>query len=242
VLFPLAHSPFPCRLPSLLPVTRHLSPAVSAVVFDFDGTLAETNIDFDGIRASLRGLFIRWGVWDGALAQRYILEIVDAVCAPLEAAEAAALRAAAMAIVRQAELEACRNARLYLGTTESLQTLSQRGYRLGIFTRNARECCELVLRRHPLPYSVLVAREDVVNVKPHPEHLVATLARLDSPPGRALVVGDHYTDVETARAAGAWAVGVLTTTGTRERFLEAGALAVLDSVADLPQFLPEHPA
>ena len=217
-------------------------PAVLAVVFDFDGTLAETNIDFGGLRASLREFFIRRGVWADDLTQRYILEVVDAVCAPLEAGEATALRAEAMAIVRQAELKACRDARLYPGTAEALQTLSQRGYRLGIFTRNARECCELILRRHPLPYSILLAREDVVNVKPHPGHLASLLARLNCPPERALVVGDHHTDVETARAAGAWAVGVLTTTGTRERFLEAGALAVLDSVADLPQFLPDRPA
>jgi phosphoglycolate phosphatase-like HAD superfamily hydrolase len=47
--------------------------------------------------------------------------------------------------------------------------------------------------------------------------------------------------VETARAVGAPAVGVLTTTGTREQFLAAGATLVLDSVADLPGVLPKRP-
>ncbi len=232
----IAPYPFPCRLPFL----SHLSPAVEAVVFDFDGTLAETNIDFAAIRASLRGFFAGRGAWDEELSQRYILEMVEAACARLSPGEAEATRTEAMEIVRRAELEACRDAQPYPGVPEALGTLHQRGYRLGIFTRNSRECCELILCRHPLPHSVLLARDDVANVKPHPEHLSQTLVRLDCPPERALVVGDHYTDVETARTVGAYAVGVLTTTGTRERFLQAGAVAVLDSVADLLAFLPDR--
>jgi len=228
--------------PPLSPVPRALVPAVTAVVFDFDGTLAETNIDFAAIRAALRDFFAERGVWDETLFQRYILEMIDTVCARLSREEATDLRVQAMAIVRQGEFEACRDAEPYPGVPEALRILERRGYRLGIFTRNARECCKHILGRHPLPYSVLLTRDDVANVKPHPEHLQQVLARLDCPPDRALVVGDHYTDVETARAVGAPAIGVLTTHGERERFMEAGALLVIDSVADLPPFLPDHPA
>jgi phosphoglycolate phosphatase len=213
-------------------------PPVKGIVFDFDGTLAETNIDFAGIRAALRGFFIEQGVWDEPYHQRYILEMVDAVCSDLPEAGAREMRRAAMAIVREAEGRACRNARLYRGVSEALTELEARGYRLGIFTRNSRECCEMILRRHPFPHSALLAREDVPRVKPDPDHLLRVLARLDCPPEQAAVVGDHHTDVETAKAVGAWPVGVLTTTGTREAFIEAGAVLVLDSVADLPAHLP----
>jgi phosphoglycolate phosphatase len=236
----IARCLFPRR--SLSPVPSPLFLAVTAIVFDFDGTLVQTSIDFGGIRASLREFFARRGLWDERLGQRYILEMIDAACARLHPGDEAAVRAEALGIVRQAELDACRNARPYPGAAEALRILSRRGYRLGIFTRNTRECCELILRRHPLPHSVLLAREDVSNVKPHPEHLSTTLARLNCPPERALVVGDHPMDVETARVVGARAAGVLTTTGIREPFLEAGAIAVLDSVADLPELLPGQPA
>ena len=219
------------------PVPGAPSP-LCAVVFDFDGTLAATDIDFAGIRARLRGFFVERGVWDESLYQRYILEMIDSVCARVTPEAAEPLRAEAMEIVRQGEVAACREAEPFPGVPEALATLRERGYRLGIFTRNSRECCGLVLRRHPLPHSVLLAREDVANVKPHPEHLQRTLARLDCEPAQALVVGDHHTDVETARAVGAHAAGVLTTNCPRERFLEAGAWIVLDSVADLPAVLP----
>ena len=223
-----------------MPHARPLPP-ISAVVFDFDGTLADTNIDFGGIRARLREFYIAHDCWDEGLFQRYILEMIDSICARLDAAQAADIRPASMEIVHQGEVEACRDAEPYPGVMEALEELQARGYALGIFTRNSRECCDMILRRHPLPHSALLTRDDVENVKPHPEHLRETLARLECRPEWALVVGDHRTDIETAVACGAHAVGVLTTTGTREGFLECGARLVLDSVAQLPGILPRKP-
>jgi phosphoglycolate phosphatase len=223
-----------------LPPGRSLPP-VQAVVFDFDGTLAATDIDFAGIRARLREFFAANGCWDESLFQRYILEMIDAVCARLSPERAHEMRRGSLQIVHDGEIDACLNADPYPGVTEALQELQARGYGLGIFTRNSRECCDAVLRRHPLPHSVLLTRDDVENVKPHPQHLQEVLSQLRCPPDLAVVVGDHYTDVETAVAVGAHAVGVLTTNGTRERFLECGASLVLDSAAELPQVLPATP-
>jgi phosphoglycolate phosphatase len=216
-------------------------PPVGAVVFDFDGTLAESNIDFAGIRARLREYFLAEACWDEALFQRYILEMIDSVCERLDEPQAARIRRGALAIVHEGEAEACRVAEPYPGVPEALRELSARGYRLGIFTRNSRACCDLVLRRHPLVHDVLLTRDDVPCVKPHPSHLQQTLAALGSRPEWAIVVGDHYTDVETAVACGAHAVGVLTTTGTLEKFLECGARLVLASAAELPGILPRTP-
>jgi phosphoglycolate phosphatase len=48
-----------------------------------------------------------------------------------------------------------------------------------------------------------------------------------------LMVGDMPVDMETARRAGAQAVGVLTGFATREELHESGAHVVLGSVAEL---------
>jgi len=223
-----------------LPHARPLPP-VSAVVFDFDGTLVRTDIDFASIRGRLREYFIANDCWDEALFQRYILEMVDNVCARLDRQKAQEVRREAMEIVHAGEVAACERGEPYPGVPEALEELERRGYRLGIFTRNSRTCCELVLSRHRLLHDVLLTRDDVGNVKPDPEHLQQTLAQLGVRPECALVVGDHHTDVETAVACGAHAAGVLTTNGTRERFLESGARLVLGSAADLPDVLPAKP-
>jgi len=223
-----------------VPHARPLPP-VSAVVFDFDGTLVRTDIDFAGIRGRLRGFFITQGCWDENLYQRYILEMIDNICARLDEPRAHEIRRAAMQIVHHGEVAACEQGEPYAGVPEALEELRGRGYRLGIFTRNSRACCGLVFRRYRLPHDVLLTRDDVENVKPNPEHLHETLARLGVRPEGAVVVGDHYTDVETAVACGAHGVGVLTTNGTRERFIECGARLVLDSAAELPGVLPAKP-
>ena len=62
---------------------------IRAVVFDFDGTLAETNIDF----ALMRRRAERWGLTDRLNPRRYILEIVDDAAALLEPEDAARFRA-----------------------------------------------------------------------------------------------------------------------------------------------------
>ncbi|MGQ9732648.1 MAG: HAD family hydrolase [Candidatus Zipacnadales bacterium] len=216
-------------------------PPVRAVVFDFDGTLADTNIDFARIRARLKEFFSARRCWDEALYQRYILEMIDEVCARLPSEESDAIRAEALQLVHEEEMEACRNAQLYAGIPEALNELTTRGYRVGIFTRNSRVCCRLVLDRYPLPHLVLMTRNDVENVKPHPQHLLSTLAVLDCPPELALVVGDHHTDVETACAVGAIAVGVLTTNCPPERLVQSGARLILDSAAQVPALLPLRP-
>ena len=186
--------------------------------------------------------FIAEDVWDEALFQRYILEMIDSICARVDLDRADTIRRESMEIVRQGELDACRGAEPFPGVVDALDTLAERGYAMGIFTRNSREGCELVLEHHPLPCAVLFARDDVENVKPHPGHLERTLAALDCPPELAVIVGDHHTDVETAREVGAHAIGVLTTTGTREKFAEVGARLVLPSAAELPDVLADTPA
>jgi phosphoglycolate phosphatase-like HAD superfamily hydrolase len=57
-------------------------------------------------------------------------------------------------------------------------------------------------------FGVVVCGPDTANKKPHPEALLLALGRLGVPPGRAVYVGDSPEDVEMARNAGAWSIGV----------------------------------
>ena len=61
-----------------------------------------------------------------------------------------------------------------------------------------------VLRRHQLDgiFSSIVTREDVTQLKPHPEGLLKTMQRLDADPAATLFVGDSSKDLEVARQAG----------------------------------------
>lgn len=218
-------------------------PELRAVIFDFDGTLADTRIDFGEMRRRVYALIQQWGLWtDGMGENRYVLEVIDEARARLDGDLEAAARFAAEAAqaLVDVEMETVAEAGPYAGVADALERLQSHGYRLGIITRNCRRCLEHFLARHPLPHEVLLTRDDVVEVKPDPRHLLAALEYLGLAPAEALMVGDHRSDIECALAAGSRGVGVLHTGTTAEQFAELGALASYPDVAGFVAALLER--
>jgi phosphoglycolate phosphatase len=211
---------------------------IQAVVFDFDGTLAETNIDFGEMRRRIYDLIREWGLWEEDMGEnRYVLEVIEAAKAKLDdgAQRTEFDRQAAQALV-DVEMATCALSAPYAGVPEALGRLRDAGLKIGIVTRNCRECVDQLLQRHPLPHDVRLTRDDVELVKPDPAHLLAALAQLGVAPEHALMVGDHRSDVECAIAAGSRGIGVHLTGGTAEHFAELGAAA---SYADVPAFVED---
>ncbi|GAI94247.1 unnamed protein product, partial [marine sediment metagenome] len=179
--------------------------AIQAVVFDFDGTLAQTNINFGLMRDKVIEVATRWDVYRESAQQRYVLEIIDEArdILPDERSRAQFSREAEAAM-QMVELVACSSAEPFEGVPEALGRLSECGYRIGIITRNCAGGVRAVMERHHIPHEVLLTRDDVENVKPAPDHLQQALAVLAVPAQRALMVGDHPTDIECGQAAGAY--------------------------------------
>lgn len=209
---------------------------LKAVIFDFDGTLAETNIDFAKMRESIYALVRERGLWeDGMGDDRYVLEVIEAAQAKLEdPAHASEFGREAERVLVEVEMETVGYAAPYAGVPEALERLLDCGYRIGIVTRNARACVDHFLARHPLPHEVCLTREEVALVKPDPHHLLAALAKMNLPPGEVVMVGDHRSDIECGLAAGAHTVGVWLTGTTLEQFEALGADA---SYEDVPAFV-----
>ena len=115
------------------------------------------------------------------------------------------------------------------------------GLALGVITRNSHRGVSAVLDRHPLPLSVIVTRDDLAEVKPHPRHVLVALEQLGCPPEHALLVGDHPTDLQCAQAAGVRGAAVLTTGGDPEAFRALGAEAIYPDAATLLRDLLEAP-
>jgi HAD superfamily hydrolase (TIGR01509 family) len=123
------------------------------------------------------------------------------------------------------------------GACEAVRQLSQRGLSLAIVSSSMgtfpflerwgiRDCFEVVL-----------GRQDVSNIKPHPAPLLASLDRLRLRPEEVLNVGDTPLDVRAGRDAGVVTVGVLTGAGTSDQLRDSGAEAILRSLADFPDYL-----
>lgn len=207
---------------------------IRAVVFDFDGTLAETKIDFALMRARTVEHVRAWGLWEEAMDEgRWVLELVARAADRLagDPDRRGQYLAEAARVIEDVEMLTCPHAEPFPGVAEGLERLRANGFGIGIITRNCRRGVEAVLGRRRLPHHVLLTRDDVERVKPDPAHLLAALDALGASSSEALMVGDHRTDIECGRAAGALTCGVLTDRTPREELEAAGADFVVADVA-----------
>ncbi|MGX9142239.1 HAD family hydrolase [Mesorhizobium sp. 128a] len=125
------------------------------------------------------------------------------------------------------------------GIVEALTALHKRSYRLGVATNDSTAGAEktMVTLGVAQLFDAAYGYDAVANPKPAPDTILAFCDLTGLRPAEIAMVGDNRHDLEMARAGGCGlAIGVLSGTGTRES-LSSIADVVLDSVADLPDFL-----
>lgn len=123
------------------------------------------------------------------------------------------------------------------GCVDLLWRLHGEGLRLGIATSSGRALPYLDRWGVRALFTSIVGREDVRNRKPDPEAVLRCLAGLGVENARALYVGDSPIDVAAGRAAGVCTVGVLTGTSPRNVLEAAGPDHILASAVELPGLL-----
>ena len=198
--------------------TRH---GIKAVLFDFDGTLAGTALDFSlMLRRALEAVARVTPL--PVRADVPLMEALGDLCARLDADTAALARESAMRAVVEVEVEAASRARLFPFTLPVLEALRAEGTVAGVVTRNCPEAVYRVFPRLDDYVGCVLTRNDVARVKPHPEHIGAALARLGREPGESLMVGDHPMDIEAGKRAGTLTAGVASGDSPADRLKSAG--------------------
>ena len=153
-----------------------------AVIFDLDGTLADSLLDFDAIREEI-------GLQPGL---PILEQLADATPAELERAEA---------IMRRHERAAIAGATLTDGCADLLGHLAGLQIPIGILTRNIREVVTHFARAFDFRFQAVYTREDGPP-KPSPVGVLALCEKLGAPPSETLTVGDYKFDVLAGRRAG----------------------------------------
>ncbi len=208
---------------------------IRGVVFDFDGTLTELTLDFQGMREALEAVVLRYlpsealRDFDGML----MLEMIYAIEERL-GARGGAFRDDAYSLLRVIEVEAAAGKEVFSYTRGVLGSLREMAMRLGVMTRNCAEAVRKVFPDIDAYVDAMVTREDVPVVKPDPAHPLAVFGRLGLQPQEALLVGDHPTDIEAGRAAGAITVGVLSGKAGRSDMDRAEADFIVDDIRHVP--------
>lgn len=175
-----------------------------AVLFDLDGTLADTAGDLVGAVNQLR-------------VQRGLAPMPLEVLRPYASAGARGLIGAALDIhPGHEEFETLRTefldtyercladtTALFDGMAEVLDTLEENGLQWGVVTNKPHRFTLPVMQGLRLAErsATLISGDSTAHAKPHPLPLLTACAQMGVPPSRVLYVGDDLRDIQAAQAA-----------------------------------------
>jgi HAD superfamily hydrolase (TIGR01509 family) len=193
-------------------------PRLKALLWDVDGTLAET--ERDGHRVAFNQAFEASGVpwrWDEAHygdllritggRERLLFDMSTRADAPAPAEREAIARAIhARKNAAYAELVRSTGVPLREGVLALMQQCRERGVRMGIVTTTSRSNLDVLLRMHLGPrwgegFAVTVCGEDVQRKKPDPGAYFQALRALAIGPLEAVAIEDAPGGLAAARAA-----------------------------------------
>ncbi|MFT6674624.1 MAG: phosphoglycolate phosphatase [Sulfitobacter sp.] len=213
---------------------------MKTVVFDLDGTLADTSGD---LIAAANACFRDMGVGD-------VLDVARDAGTALRGGRAM-LTLGLERLGRGGELDRIdtyypmlleayagdidRHTVLYPGAMAAVEVLKSQGYRVAICTNKPEGLADLLLTRLGVRdvFGAMLGADSLAVRKPDPEHLFETARRAGGDPAQCILIGDTNTDRLTARAAGVPCVLVtFGPAGGDMAALEPEAL--LHDYADLP--------
>jgi phosphoglycolate phosphatase len=212
------------------------------VVFDLDGTLVDTAPDLsnaanhvlDGVGLGpVPGTVLRPFISFGS--RRMILEGLAFHGHRLQDAEID--RMWQVFLAHYAENIAV-DSRPFPRAVDAIEHLERGGARLAVCTNKLEGLSRRLLGTLDLldRFRAICGRDTFPVCKPHPDHLRGAIAKAGGDPGRAVMIGDSDTDVDTARAAGIPIIGV--SFGYTERPMsDLAPDALIDSYAELPAAL-----
>jgi HAD superfamily hydrolase (TIGR01509 family) len=217
---------------------------IKAVIFDLDGTLAHFNLNYKVLRAEARGILLK------ASVPASLLEVNQSIFEMLKLSEIyfkkspanyEQVRGKVLEITDKFEMEAAQTTCLMSGAVETLKNLKEQGVKMGLCTISSQKSAKHILQRFKITeyFEVVVAREQVKHVKPHPEQVELALKALGVAAEEALVVGDSIADVKAAQESKAVAVGIPTGYNSPQQLTTAGANYLITALTDLPVLIEE---
>jgi phosphoglycolate phosphatase len=179
------------------------------ILFDFDGTLADTAPDLAAaanrqrVRRGLEPMpyeLLRPVASQGARGLLRVALAMEPDHPEFEAARAQFLADYAASSTQYT--------RLFPGIAELLDDIRRRGYAWGIVTNKATHLTLPIVEFLALADSAaaLVCGDTAPRSKPHPDPLLHAAAQAGYPPSRCVYVGDDLRDIQAAHAAGMPAV------------------------------------
>jgi len=198
---------------------------IRAVLFDLDGTLADSLADL--ANATNRAL-AQLGCPTHPLEsyRHFVGNGARELCARALPANKQNLVDETLRLMRERYDAHCFDlTKLYAGIPELISALAERHFSLAVLSNKPDDFTKRMIAHYfnPSPFAVVRGQLPNVPLKPDPAAALQIAQELAVPPAQWLYLGDTNTDMRTARAAGMHAVGVLWGFRDREELVESGA-------------------
>ncbi|MBP7900799.1 MAG: HAD-IA family hydrolase [Gammaproteobacteria bacterium] len=182
-----------------------------AVLFDLDGTLCDTALDFtlalnrllaDEQRPSLSLSQVRAHVSNGALA------IIQKAFPDIE--DEPTLLSLRRRLVEYYQQNIVWHTQVYPGLDKLLAQLASKQIPWGVVSNKPELLTREIMQRLDFPYAAhaIIGGDTLSVAKPHPEPLLLAAKACQIIPELCVYIGDHHRDVVAAKAAGMTAVAV----------------------------------
>jgi HAD superfamily hydrolase (TIGR01509 family) len=153
--------------------------AIKLAIFDMDGTVFESYLDWSRIRKELE-------IETNILKEIYNGDRVDY---------------RRLEILERYEADNTLKTRPVRGITEYLSYLRNRGIKTALVTNNNRKNTDFLLEKFDLVFDTVVTRETGL-WKPEPDAFYYVMKMFDSKPGEIVSIGDSHYDIRASKAAG----------------------------------------
>ncbi len=212
---------------------------IKAVVFDLDGTLANT---FDDLRSSIDDMRAAFGL--GPVSLEQMTSFINASLRGFaecglggERTEEEIVKAMQIYVDAYAK-HYLEKTCIYEGLPELLAKLKENGVRLAIYSNKMADYVKKIAIKlyGEDTFEVLMGPDGIVP-KPDPMGALLAAERMGICPEDAAYVGDSVTDMKTGLAAGMHTIGVSWGYTKREDLVAAGAHKIADTVDGLYEIL-----
>jgi phosphoglycolate phosphatase len=213
---------------------------VKAVIWDLDGTLIDFKINSINARRKAIKVLRNHGIPKRSLSiQKSILENVKSSRSlfkqrGLKPEEIQKIIAEVNNVVIDVERQAALKATLTKGIEVVLTYLKKKDIKQAIFTYNTHANALLSLKTANIAYyfDVIVGRDDISNLKPHPNHVRKVCELLNVDVENILIIGDTNSDIEAAINVGSHSIALNTNI---PKFIKRDAFERANKVIDVKE-------
>ena len=209
------------------------------IIFDFDGTIADTNkCIIETFQQSLAEMSYPT-LDDDSISQLIGLPLTQMYARLLHTDDKQLIDTAVRTYRRLFTAISQRTVTLFPHVADTLRHIHQAGITTAIATSRGRDSLHMLLRVHDIAQYIDTdcCEEDVVNKKPAPDMVERILQATAHRPEDALVVGDTWYDIQMGRDAGCATCGVTWGNHSRSLLIEHGADHIIDDFAQIKGFL-----